>query len=202
MPATQINPNKRSTPTLEAQHLWTSSQPTQSTNLDNTTSNTPEAVHQFILNRNLIPEQQPIIIHNLATTLLHITEAQKIPKTLEEAIHAVSILLTDLSDRTMISDTASSICKYLTGANGSFHPIINNLKDLANNIKASSTSLLSATNKLQTESNITAQKIITAFSLHPPNPPSAPQSTMGNSAPFPTYAAALVACPSNPLTYT
>ena len=52
------------------------------------------------------------------TTSLHIMEAQRIPKTLEGSICSISILLVDLSDRTLIADTVIFICKCLIGTNG------------------------------------------------------------------------------------
>ena len=105
--------------------------------------------------QNLILEHQPVTISNLAATLLHIAEAQKIPKTLEEAIHSVSTLLTDLSNRTTISDTAMLICKHLIGTNGTLRPTISSLADSVTKVWQSSTSLSDTASKLLSESNST-----------------------------------------------
>ncbi|KAF8471503.1 hypothetical protein JB92DRAFT_3135027 [Gautieria morchelliformis] len=45
----------------------------------------PEKAHKFLLSKQLLPEQQLITFHNLATALLHLVEAQAtIPKMTEE----------------------------------------------------------------------------------------------------------------------
>ena len=88
---------------------------------------------------------------NLATALLHITEAQKIPKILEESIRSISILLTDLTDRTTATDISTAIHEHLLGANRTLRPIINKLKDLTTNIKQTSSNLSETAKKLQTD---------------------------------------------------
>ena len=95
MPGSPANPKKPTTANLEPRRLRTSSQPTQQIDLDDATVHTPTEALEFLLAKNLILMQQSITYDNLATALLHIAEAQKIPKTLEESIHSISILLTD-----------------------------------------------------------------------------------------------------------
>ena len=109
MPANTGSHNQKAPLTLEPRRLRTNSQLTQQTDPDNTLVKTPMEALEFLLARNLIPECQPTMLNNLATALLHIAEAQKIPRTLEEAIHSISILLTDLSNSTLVSEISTTI---------------------------------------------------------------------------------------------
>ena len=74
------NPKKPTTANLQPRHLHTSFQPTQQIDLDDATVHTPMEALEFLLARNLIPTQESITYDNLATALLHIAEAQKIPQ--------------------------------------------------------------------------------------------------------------------------
>ena len=121
--------------------LCTSSQPTQQTDSNTISIHTLMEALDFLLVRNLIPMQQPIMNDNLATALLHISQAQKIPKALEEAIHSISILLTDLTDHKLALDVSTNIHKCLLGTNRTLCPIIEKLEGLATAIKLTSTSL-------------------------------------------------------------
>ena len=91
MPANLVNHNKKLTATLKAHHLQTSSQPTQQSASTDMPIHTPMEALDLLLARNIILEQQCITFDNLSTMLLYIAEAQKIPKTLEESIHSISI---------------------------------------------------------------------------------------------------------------
>ena len=121
----------------EQRRLRTSSQPTQQTDPDTISIHTPMEALNFLLARNLILMRQPISYDNLATVLLHIAEAQKIPKTLEEAICSISILLTDSTDRKLVIDILTDIHERLLGANGSLRPIIKKLEGFVGCIYAS-----------------------------------------------------------------
>ena len=120
--------NKKSTAMPEPCCLRTSSQPTQQTDPDTISIHTLTEALDFLLTRNLIPMWQPISYDNLATVLLHITEAQKIPKTLKEAIRSISILLTDLTDHKLALGVSTDIHERLLGANGSLHLSLKNSK--------------------------------------------------------------------------
>ena len=142
---------------LKQCRLHTSSQPTQQTDPDTISIHTPMEALDFLLTRNLIPTWQPISYNNLATALIHIAEAQKIPKPLEEAICSISILLTDLTDRKLALDISTDIHKRLLGTNGSLHPIIKKLKGLSTDIKLTSTNLADTAEKIRNDNDNMAQ---------------------------------------------
>ena len=79
MPGNLVN-NKKSTAMPEPRCLRTSSQPTQQTDPDTISIHTPAEALNFLLVINHILTWQPFSYNNLATALLHIAEAQKIPK--------------------------------------------------------------------------------------------------------------------------
>ena len=103
------------------------------------------------------------------TALLHIAEAQKIPKTLEESIHSISILITDLTSSTLVAEILTSIHECLLGANGTLHPIITKLKDTTTSIEQTATNLTDTAGKLQSDNEQVTQKLIVVI-----NPPPLP----------------------------
>ena len=149
----------------EPRRLRTSSQPTQQTDPDTISIHTLTEALNFLLARNLIPTRQPISHDNLATALLHIAEAQKIPKTLEEAIRSISILLTDLTDHKLALDVSTDIHERLLGTNGSLLPIIEKLKGLSTDIKSTSTNLADTAEKIRNDNDNMVQKLTAATKI-------------------------------------
>ena len=157
----------------EPRHVCTSSQPSQNTGPDTISIHTSMEALDFLLAKSLIPTRQPITYDNLATVLLHITEAQKIPRTLEEAIYSISILLTDLTDCKPTLDVSTSIHDHLLGVNGTLCSIIKKLEDPSTDIKLTSVNLSDTTVKLRNDNNNMAQKLVTMITSAPPPPPNA-----------------------------
>ena len=168
MPGNPAN-TKKSTAMPEPCCLCTSSQPTQQTDSNTISIHTLMEALDFLLVRNLIPMQQPIMNDNLATALLHISQAQKIPKALEETIHSISILLTDLTDHKLALDVSTNIHKCLLGTNRTLCPIIEKLEDLSTNIKFTSTNLSDTVEKLRNDNDNIAQKLAVAITSPPPH---------------------------------
>ena len=193
--------HKKVVPASNTWCLWTSSQSTQQTNADSTSIHPPKEAHNFLLVRKLIMESQPITLNNLETSLLHITDTQKIPKTIKVYICSIAILLTDLSRRLLVSNISTTVNEHLLNVNGTLCPIIDKLKELTSNIKHSSMDISTTAGKLNTKSsNNEVEKIIVAITPHPSmNSPTAPQLTSNNGTTFPSYPAALGACVTKPI---
>ncbi|KAF8505216.1 hypothetical protein JB92DRAFT_3122580 [Gautieria morchelliformis] len=101
---------------------------------------TPEVAHNYLLAKRLLPKHQIITYHALGTALLHLAEVQaSIPKTMEEGIRVISALLTDLAERTTISEIATSIKERLSGANDILTPAIHQIEKSTQAIKTSLT---------------------------------------------------------------
>ena len=146
----------------------------------------------FLLARNLIPKRQSITYDNLVTALLHIVEAQKIPKTLEESIHSISILITDLTSSTLVAEISTSIHKRLLGANGTLGPIIAKLEDTTASIEQTATNLIDTAGKLHIDNEQVTQKLIVAI-----KPTPIPNTHTGHDVMYPSYAAACIPKPTN-----
>ena len=141
------------------------------------------------------------MLNTLATSLLHIAEAQKIPKTIKESILSVAILLTDLSDRSLATDISTAVNELLLGASGRLWPIINKLEELTVEFNDLLKHISTAVKKLDSESssNIVEKIIMAITSRSSANPPTAPQPTSNNRTLFPSYTAALAACVTKPV---
>ena len=135
----------------------------------------------------------------------HYTISQKLrryPRQLKNPYAlCIALLLTDLSDRSLVSDMSTTVNECLLGTNGTLQPIINKLKELTFDIKHSLMHISTAAGKLDTESSSNVvEKIIAAIVSCPfTNPSTAPQPTNNNGTIFPSHAATLAACVKKPV---
>ncbi|KAF8522514.1 hypothetical protein JB92DRAFT_3110585 [Gautieria morchelliformis] len=150
----------------------------------------------------LLPERQSITYHSLATALLHLEEAQSsIPKTTEEGFKAVATLITDLADRTAIAELATAVRERLSGVNDVLAPMLQQMELATTKIRESTNSLAGTVEELRQESDGTAQRIVDAVTAQAPTPTTQGQEQHPTSKParYPTYAAALAACATKPI---
>ncbi|KAF8511470.1 hypothetical protein JB92DRAFT_3118072 [Gautieria morchelliformis] len=201
-------PPSRPTPTsADGRNLRSSSQNTNRNDSEGAhkgPSSNPEEAHQYLLSKRLVPEQQLLTFHSLSTALLHLAEAQaSIPKATEEGIRAVAMLIDDLAQRTTISEVATIIKERLSGANDMLAPTIQKMEKAVQVIDNSTNRLTGTVEELRQESDGTAQRIIEAVNeqIATTSATTSDEKTPASAATtrYPTYAAALAACATKPV---